>query len=278
MKKTYSSLEFDPIYLFSIIEKASIALKTDTPPIHSKFSYSADEKITKESIFFSAEDRRFTFSNWPAQFKRITKKETQITPKIVRQPIYLQKNNIQSPPIESMNMHEYKQEKFELRTLQSKEVEFKLLPNPPVADINQILLYLKKVIEENYEMRSIGQAFEIARESMRQIGVSSTTAHQKEIWEMSKYANIYMKKEQNLGLPPKEKQDLIQRIDNWLSEIEEEMGKERERLERIHLENEAKKREEKERIERERREKERLERERLEREKLEKERQQLEEE
>ena len=273
LKKTYSNLELDPMYLFSILEKASIVLKSSRPLIHSKHGYSGEDKFYKNSIFTSAEDRIHTISKWPVQFKRRAKKETSIIPKMIDQHLYLQKKNV-----ESMKIPEYKQEKFELRSLKSEKVEFKLLPNPPQPYIKQILLYLKKVIEENYEMRSIGQAFELARESMRQIGVSSTTLHQKEIWEMSKYANIYKKKELNLGLPPKEKEELIRKIDNWLFEIEEEERKEREYLERIRLEKEAKEKKEKERIERERQEKEKLERERLEREKLEKERQRLEEE
>ncbi|GAH21780.1 unnamed protein product, partial [marine sediment metagenome] len=80
---------------------------------------------------------------------------------------------------------------------------------PPKPDINEILIYLKKIIEENYEMRSIGQAFEISRESARKLGVSSTTLHQKKVWEMSKYANIYLKKEPGFALPIKEKSELI---------------------------------------------------------------------
>ena len=100
-----------------------------------------------------------------------------------------------------MEIKDYKPEKFELETLKSEKVELKPLPNPPKPDIKQILLYLKQVIENNYDLRSIVQAFEIARETSRQMGVSSTTTHQTKIWEMSKYANIYLKKESGFGLP-----------------------------------------------------------------------------
>ncbi len=72
------------------------------------------------------------------------------------------------------------------------------------------------MVEEDYEMCTLGEAFEIARESMRQTGISSTIAHQKEIWQMSKYANFYNKKEPNLGLPPKEKEEIMRKIDIWL--------------------------------------------------------------
>ncbi|MFX1593240.1 MAG: hypothetical protein ACFFCL_11150, partial [Promethearchaeota archaeon] len=269
LKNIYSNLEFDPMYLFSILEKASTMLSYSMPQIPSIQRESIKKKTSKESIFASAEDRLYAYVSWPMQFKRKARKEPPVLPRMVEQPTYLQQNEVQITPTK---IPDYKQEKFQLETLKSERVEIKPLPNPPKADVKPILLYLKEVIEENYEMRSIGKAFEIARESMRQIGVSSTTTEQKKIWEMSKYANIYLKKEPNFGLPLKEKQELIQKIEQWLFEIEEEERKERERLERARLEKERIERMEKERIEREKREKERQERERLERIRREKER------
>ncbi len=272
LKSIYSNLEFDPMYLFSILEKASTVLSSGVPQIASKQRDSISTKSSKESIFASAEDRLYAFASWPIQFKRKAKKEPLITPKMVEEPVYLQQNDIRSTQIRTTKTPDYKQEEFELKTLKSEKVEFKPLPNQPAADIKQIVLYLKKVIEEDYEMRSIGQAFEIARESMRQIGISSTTTQQKKIWEMSKYANIYLKKEPSFGLPAKEKQELILKVDSWFFEIEEEERKERERLESIRLEKERREREEKKRKEREIREREKRERERLERERKERER------
>ncbi|MFX1599998.1 MAG: hypothetical protein ACFFB6_05325 [Promethearchaeota archaeon] len=269
LKNIYSNLEFDPMYLFSILEKASTMLSYSMPQIPSIQRESIKKKTSKESIFASAEDRLYAYVSWPMQFKRKARKEPPVLPRMVEQPTYLQQNEVQITPTK---IPDYKQEKFQLETLKSERVEIKPLPNPPKAEVKPILLYLKEVIEENYEMRSIGKAFEIARESMRQIGVSSTTTEQKKIWEMSKYANIYLKKEPNFGLPLKEKQELIQKIEQWLFEIEEEERKERERLERARLEKERIERMEKERIEREKREKERQERERLERIRREKER------
>ncbi|MHA1913911.1 MAG: hypothetical protein ACW986_05250 [Promethearchaeota archaeon] len=276
LKSVYSNLEFDPMYLFSILEKASTMLSSGPPQISSKQRESAITKSSKNSILTSAEDRLYAFVSWPTQFKRKAKKEPPVPPKMVEQPAYLQQKETQVSPIRVTEPLDYSQEKFELETMKSERIEYKLLPNPPIADVKQILTYLKKVIVENYEMRSIGQAFEIARESMRQIGVSATTTHQTKIWEMSKYANIYVKKELNQGLSLREKQELSQKIDSWYFEIEEEERKERERLERIRLEKERIEREERERKDRERRERERQEKERLEIERIEKERLQIE--
>ncbi|MFX0036764.1 MAG: hypothetical protein ACFE9I_14130 [Candidatus Hermodarchaeota archaeon] len=264
LKNVYSNLEFDPMYLFSIIEKASRELTSYIHQISSEQKDSIKKITSKESIFASAEDRLYAFVSWPIQFKRKARKEPPTLPRGVEQPIYLQKGKIQSIDIGTVKSPDYIQEEFELDTLKSEKVEFKPLPDPPAADIKQILLYLKKVIGENYEMQSVGKAFEISRESIRQLGVSATTTQQNKIWEMSKYSNIYLKKERGFGLPIKEKQELIQKIDSWLFEIEEEERKERERLEKIQLEKERREREERERKERERRERERQERERIE--------------
>lgn len=272
LKSIYSNLEFDPMYLFSILENASSMLSSDIARISPQQRKLTKKKSSKHSIFASAEDRSYAFASWPIQYKRKVKTEPMVPPEIAQHHTYLKQNSTQSPDVKIKVTPEYNQEKFELNTLKSDRVEFKPLPNPPAANIKQILLYLKKVIEEDYEMRSIGQSFEIARESMRQIGISSTSAQQTKIWEMSKYANIYLKKEPSFGLPAKEKQELIQKVDSWLFEIEEEERKERERLESIRLEKERREREEKERMGRESRERARKERERLEREKKERER------
>ncbi|MFX1358142.1 MAG: hypothetical protein ACFFA8_12790 [Promethearchaeota archaeon] len=275
LMSTYSPLEFDPMYLFSIIENAFLSLKSSMPPIFSKPTGTEAKKLSKESIFVSAEDRIYSFISWPVEFQRKVKKEPIVIPKLVEPPSDWDQVQVQTPDIKTPEIREIEQEAFELDTLKSEIVELKPLPSPPEADIKQILLYLKNVIEGDYEMHSIGQAFELARETARQMGVSATTLHQKKIWEMSKYANIYIKKESGLGLSKKETADLLLKVDKWLFEIEEAERLERERIEKARLEKERQERLERERIEKARLEKERLERleqERKERERLEKER------
>ena len=279
LKRVYSELEFDPMYLFSIIEKASKELSAGMAPLSAIQSDSIPEKNAKKSIFASAEERLFGFKSWPIQFKRNAKKEPTIIPKTVEQPSYPDLDNITISDNQTPDIKDLEHESFELDTLKSEKVEHKPLPQPPITNMNSILMYLKKVLEENYEMKSIGRAFEIARESIRRLGVSLTTVHQKKVWEMSKNANIYLKKESGFALPIKEKSELIRKIDGWLFEIEEAARLERERIEEARLEKERLERLELERIEREKIEKERLERlelEKIEREKIEKERQEVE--
>ena len=227
LKQVYSEIEFDPMYLFSIIEKASQMLNTGTTPVSSIQRDSTPNKTAKNSIFASAEERAFEFISWPMQFRRNAKKVVKIFPKTSELPLSQNLNSTHLSDGETPEIKELKHETFELETLKSEKVDFKPLPQPPITDINAILIYLKTVIEENYEMKSIGQAFEIARESIRRLGVSSTTLHQKKVWEISKYANIYIKKEPSQGLPIKEKADVIRIIDKWIFEIEETARSER---------------------------------------------------
>ena len=275
LKDVYSNLEFDPMYLFSILEKASSMLGPDTP-ISSGQRDSLGKTKSKESIFVSAEEHLFEFKSWPSEFPRKAKKEPVPLPKIVEQPSYQEIKERPSYNIETTGARDLAHESFELDSLKSKKVELKPLPPPPSAEIKTILYYLKNVIEGDYEMRSLGQAFEIARESVRQIGVSASTLHQKKVWEMSKYANIYEKKDPGFALPLKEKSELVQKVDEWIFEIEEAERLERERLEQARLEKERLERLERERIEREKREQERQEAERLEKIRIEKEREEQE--
>lgn len=275
LKDIYSHLEFDPMYLFSLLEKASLMLGPDTP-ISSKLIYDPSKTTSKNSIFASAEDHIIEFKSWPSKIPRKAKEEPITLPKLVEQPSYQEVKESPAYKLETTDTRNLEHESFELDTLKSEKVEFKPLPSSPRADIKEILKYLKNVVESHYEMRSLGEAFEIAREAVRQIGVSATTIHQKKVWEMSKYANIYIKKEPGFGLAKKEQSELALKINEWIFEIEESERLERERLEKIRLEKERLERLERERIERERREQERLEAERLEKIRIEKEREEKE--
>jgi len=107
-----------------------------------------------------------------------------------------------------------KQEKFELRTFKSEVVERKPLPEIPRDNIDKILLYLKDIIENNYDLQSIGKAFEIARDNLNKLAI-----HLDFIWEMSKIANLYKKKESDLGLNQKQKKELLEIVNNWIEMV-----------------------------------------------------------
>lgn len=272
---TYANLQFDPVYPFSIIENVQSVLPPDdyhpAPPKEQGLKL-------KESVLMSAEERIDDKKEWPKKFKR-KKIEEKKTPKIqVKQSSEMYDMDTLEPtdrPIPETEDYRESREDFELRILKNPKVEIKAVPNAPTGDAEEIFYYLKYVLEENFDMPSIGRAFEMARDNLRKISLQSELdkkPYQNEMWEMSKTSNIYQKEKAGYGLNERDKTAVLEKVDSWIEVIkkkrEEEERKKRERLERERKERERK---EQERLEKERREKERKERERLEKEKRERE-------
>ncbi|MGV9173086.1 MAG: hypothetical protein ACOC35_11025, partial [Promethearchaeia archaeon] len=221
---------------------------------------------------------------WPVDFERKESKENaHSTEKKYPEVMVKQSSEIYDMDLpESVPKREdYREsrEDFELRILQNPKVEVKPLPSAPEGDVEEILYYLKYVIEEDFDMPSIGRAFEMARDNLRKVTLQSELTkkpHQNKMWEMSKTSNIYQKEKAGYGLNKRDKTSLLEKIDSWIEEIKKER-EERERLEREkreqeeRLKREKEKRKEKLRLEKEKRERERKEQERLTREKKEEE-------
>ncbi|MBA7695654.1 hypothetical protein ES703_104286 [subsurface metagenome] len=271
LKKTYATLDYDPIYPYSISENASKILKSETTPISLVEPSSTSTLPLKKSLLFSAENRLSSMVEWPNEFPRNIKEEIEIKPakeKAVVLP-YGKTYDPSSLQVDLSTIKDYREpqreeEQFKLRVEKSENVEAKPLPPVPIEDIEQILLYVRGVIEENFDMPSVGRALGLARDSIKTL---HPVEYSKIKWELSKWANIYEKREPFLGLPPKDKKELLEGVGKWINKFEEER-----------LEKERKEREEREKLERGRLEKERREREILEKERIEKERQKLEDE
>ncbi|MHA1291995.1 MAG: hypothetical protein ACTSQJ_04935 [Promethearchaeota archaeon] len=274
LKNVYSNLNFDPMYLYSILENSSSILKPESEPITKK-EITVAKLMPKESLFITAESQMSSFVEWPEKFKRNLKEEIEIKPPTEKPQLipgvklYESKPTKYVPTATIIDQLSEKEKDFQLRVLKSEDAVNKPLPAAPQGDPEEILLYVKYIVEENYDMKSFAMACGLARDNLRKIMLQSDY-----MWELSKYERMYQNKPHNLSLSPRDKQEIIQKLDGWITKLEKERL-ERERLEKERLERE---RLEKERLERERLEKERLERERLEKERLEKERQRLEEE
>jgi len=109
-------------------------------------------------------------------------------------------------------------------------------------------------------MISVGNAFNLARENIRKIIMQSDY-----MWDMSKISNYLLRQKPNLGLNQRDKKDYVEKINIWISGIEEEerIKKEEEEIQRK-IEEEMKAKElEKERIEKMKLEKERIAKEKL---------------
>ncbi len=266
LKSIYSKLEFDHTYLYSMLKNVAEQTITEAKPLTGQERAAL---AIKESILYTAEDRITSFIEWPKEFPRNEKEEIEIKPTYVQPEVLPDVKLVDtSVPIDYGSVTDYREppppeEKFVLRIDKSDKVESRPLPMPPAGeDIGEIFLYLKYVLEENFEMLSIARAFGLARDCLPG---SFRIANPRYTWEMSKIENLYNKKPPLLGLPVKEREELLEKVNGWIDLVEEEKRKERERIEA-----------EKRRLEAERLEKERFERERKEQERIQAERQKFE--
>jgi len=213
LKRVYSMMEYDPMYLFSIIRNASALLRSEIASTNFRKSDKDNKKILKESIFISAEPQINSFVDWPEQFRRKTKDELEKSVVQVANKIY-QPNEVDK---NALPFKEYRNEQyqFEIRTMKRPIVELKPLPNMPTSNTLDILLTIKEIVNKDYEVRSIGKALETARDYIK-----SMILHSNILWDMSKFANRYQHTEPNLGLSPKEKFELIEKINKWINLIE----------------------------------------------------------
>ncbi|QEE15733.2 hypothetical protein DSAG12_01560 [Promethearchaeum syntrophicum] len=269
LKQVYSKVEIDPMYLFSIIENSANQLNS----LFVQKVLPDDEKIppvdSVETIFNTADYNFKTDVEWPEKFKRKSKMfyEAMVKPPKLKKFDYnaSMKEKIKIPinykggPVEET-------EKFELSFLKHNSVEIKPLPKIPEGNIKEILSYLYSLVEGDYDMISIGKAFDLARENIRKIILQSDY-----MWDMSKIANYLLRQKPNLGLNQRDKKDYLEKINFWINGIEEEemKKKEEEEIQRKIREEMKAKELEKERIEKARLANERIEKARLEREKIE---------
>ena len=205
-------MEYDPMYLFSIIRNASALLRSEIASTSFQRSDKDNKKRLKESIFISAEPQINSFVNWPEQFRRKTKDELEKSVVQVTTKIY-QPNEVEKSALPSKE-YRHEQEQFEIRTMKRPIVVLKPLPNMPTSNTLDILLTVKDIVNKDYDVRSIGKALETARDYIK-----SMVLHSNILWDMSKFANIYQHIEPNLGLSPKEKFELIEKINQWINLI-----------------------------------------------------------
>jgi len=210
LKYVYSTIKYDPMYLFSIIDNAANLMRVEKMTSLSQNEILTSKSMPKESIFISAEDYMDSFTEWPEKYKRHTKEELEKVAKEVKAPLYQPKKKGKTIISTERTLVD-KEEKFELRTMKRPKIEFKPLPTFPTSNVLEILLALKTIVKQNYDLPSIGRAFQIAHDYIR-----TMVLHSNYLWDMSKYANLYQRDEPNFGLSYKEQTDLLEQIDNWI--------------------------------------------------------------
>jgi hypothetical protein len=282
LQQIYAKIKYDPIELYSILKSAVEGLKAeDQSVINPNVSHRTGKKTLKRPLLLSAESRIDQVTPWPEEIIReplekvITGSGHGEEGSPLNQPdmkelvrnLHTEMTSLEDvdPSELTVSKVDSQRETFEFSKLQKNTVEEKSLPPDPEEELEVIFRYLEDVINQNYDMKSIGNAFEIARAKVQNMNRQS-----KYIWSLSKYMNKYILKNQGIGLSEKEKEFVLNDVDSWLNEVLEEKRKEKERLEQERLEAEriAAEKAEQERLEAERIAAEKAEQERLEAEQI----------
>ncbi|NHJ19448.1 MAG: hypothetical protein EAX91_00795 [Candidatus Lokiarchaeota archaeon] len=212
LKEVYSMIDYDPMYLFSILINASLKLRPRISLSRAQKSSKPKYKMPKESAFLSAEERMDAFVDWPETFKRKTKNELEKSVVRVESKLYQPKEEDEETP--SVPIFREEQKEFKIRTMKRPKVFAKQLPIIPTSNSLEILLVIKEIVNQDYDIRSIARALETARDYIK-----SMILHSNVLWEMSKYVNLYMKVEPNVGLSSREKDELMEQIERWINLI-----------------------------------------------------------
>jgi hypothetical protein len=210
LKILFSSIDYDPMFLFSIIENSAPVLKSSKPITFNLDNDRMDKKMPKESILLSAEDRMNSFKDWPSEFQRKTKEQLESSVIQEKTKLYQPQDQkkLTKPGVIPLQK---KDDNFQLRTMKRPFVEKKPLPYIPHDNVMKILMALKKLVEENYDMQTLGKAFDKARNNIKK-----KVLHENYLWDLSKYANLYQRTEPNIGLSPKETTEIMEEIDKWI--------------------------------------------------------------
>ncbi|MHA1472235.1 MAG: hypothetical protein ACTSQW_03965 [Promethearchaeota archaeon] len=210
LKRVYSTINYDPMYLFSIILNAALKLRLEINDFSPQKLEPSNEKMPKESILLSAETRMNSFVDWPEIFRRRTRDELERSVIKVKSKIYQPKEA--DKEISKVVEFREEQEEFKIRNMKRPLVDVKILPRIPTSNSLEILLVIKEIVEKNYDIRSIGRALEIARDYIR-----SMILHSNVLWEMSRYVNLYLRAKPNFGLSSNEKFELLEQIEKWIN-------------------------------------------------------------
>lgn len=212
LKRVYSTIDYDPMYLYSILVNATLRLRSEINSSNAHKVERSNEKMPKESIFLSAEPRMNSFVDWPEKFRRKTKDELERSVIQVKSKLYQPKEVDK----ETIGIEDFRKEQkeFKIRTMKRPTVWAKPLPIIPTSNSLDILLVIKDIVNQDYDIRSIARALEIARDYIK-----SMILHSNVLWEMSRIVNLYRVVEPNVGLSSKEKFELTEQIEKWINLI-----------------------------------------------------------
>ena len=155
LKRVYSTINYDPMYLFSIILNAALKLRLEINNFSPQKLETSNEKMPKESILLSAETRMNSFVDWPEIFRRRTRDELERSVIKVKSKIYQPKEA--DKEISKVVEFREEQEEFKIRIV---DTNFKkdFDKEQAIDEIKKKTDFGKQLI--NIEMRALKFAFE----------------------------------------------------------------------------------------------------------------------
>jgi hypothetical protein len=213
LKKTYSTLAFNPIQLNTLLENASFALESNFP--NPKKPPEKPTQRLKASILYTASENEH-ITPWPETIPALNNSfaSTEYAKTEIKG---ISDKPYEGPEFKRVDIANYElggnfaSEQFELREFSHKTVPSQPLPEIPTKNLVAILEVIQKMVHEDYPILDIGKCIGIARDNIRKI-----TLHTDFMFEMGKWANIYSKKDPDIGFTEREKSRFLEIVDEWV--------------------------------------------------------------
>ncbi|MHA1612343.1 MAG: hypothetical protein ACTSYU_09865 [Promethearchaeota archaeon] len=258
LEKIYRNMSYIPATPFEYFETGALQLRSIVIQRFAKdstmpFSTKLDPLVAKildrselevgilstapkyeESILWDPDHPRKTLESWGISRDSHSLRPMALTEKQIKRTEIDLKDYRRGPTEQATD--------YKLENMKNLAVPSRDLPPIPQKSVKKLLKYLQKIINDEYEMKLIGEAFGKARDIIRKIAF-----HTEFVWEMSKIANNFEKADLGLGLNQKDTENTLFKIEGWLAANERSEQEEKDRLEKDRLEKEQK---EKERLER----------------------------
>ncbi|TFG19122.1 MAG: hypothetical protein EU530_07245 [Promethearchaeota archaeon] len=213
LRKTYSTLAFNPIQLNTLIENAAFALESNFP--NPKHPPEKPAQRLKASILSTAAENEI-ITQWPDEIPALkySVPSSGMAPSEIKG---LSDKLYEGPEFKEIDVGDYQggpkneMDQFELREFTQKKVPTKPLPDIPTKDITEILEVIQKMVIEDYPILDIGKSIAVARDNIRKI-----TLHTDFMFEMGKWANIYSKKDAGVAFNAREKERFLEIVNTWV--------------------------------------------------------------
>jgi hypothetical protein len=242
LKNVYGQIQYDLIDVYILLGNAADLLRTEASPPTPVMPQELDlpPMRGKHLVLTSALPRGGDVADWPEPLRGVPEEKVVAEEEVeaaAQEPAFKEVvhefhrkqasyEEADESQLTATQIEGAEKENFELRQQQRQAGMQKQLPQAPEGDLEEIFLYLKYVIEEGYDLPSVGRAFEYARDSVKKMDLTSTFVRL-----LSRWANQFVLKSAGVGLSGKEKDAVTRDVDAWIADEQEKKRIEEERLE-----------------------------------------------